>query len=403
MEERFPIYWLGADRVCWLDAQGRAEIGDVAAAAAAAGERAITLVASGEHILVVEANLPPVRQAGRRRQVARYALEDRLATSVDELHFALGRRRGDGATPVAAVARDRMAEWMEALPGEDAVPDAVVPDYLCPAPPPAGTWHVWLLDGRALVRCGEQAGFACECELLPSLLAAETGEEPALSVLAVDDETNRQLLERLGEHGYAIEPEYVRDAGEAYARLLQNAASVRPALDLRQGEYAPVSQFDAWWRPLRATAALFVAWVLLSVAVQGMTYWQLHQQAETLRERSETAFREAFPEVQRVRDLRLQAEEKLRALRGDGSASTLFTLLQATADAAGGDDGLRIESLQYRDGALYLSLSGENVQALERLRAGFGRQDTARLTVESADAGSGGVQIRARVERATEA
>lgn len=402
MEERFPIYLIGADRACWLDPLRRTVTGEVAAAVAAAGEREIVLVVPGEAVVTAEVQLPPVRQAARRHQAARYALEDRLAAPVESLHFALGRRHGDHATPVAAVAHEHMTAWLEALREHGAEAAAVVPDYLCLPPPEDGSWRIWLSGGRALVRCDDQIGFACECDLLPSLLAAESADSPRLDALAVDDEDNRALLERLREHGYEATADLIEDEDGVLSRLLAGAVS-HPPLDLRQSDYARVSQLDAWWRPLRASAALFAGWLVLALAVQGLNYWQLRQEAEALRAHSESVFREAFPQVERIRDLRVQAEEQLGALRGDGSASTLFTLLQATANATGGDDGLRIESLQYRDGALYLSLSGEDVQALERLRAGFGRQAAARLVVESADAGSGGVQIRARVERETEA
>lgn len=402
MEERFPIYLLADGRTCWLDARRRAAAGDPAAAVAAAGERKIVLVVPGEDVLLAETRLPPVRQAARRRQAARYALEDRLATPVDELHFALGLRRGDGVTPIAAVARERMTAWLEGLRTHGAEVAAVVPDCLCLPAAENGAWRVWLADDRALVRGGEWAGFACEYDLLPELLAAGTGDPPRLAALAVDGDGERALLGRLREHGREVETDFVDDAGEIRARLLAGAARP-PALDLRQGEYAPASKLGNWWRPLRATAALFAGWLVLALAAQALTYWQLRREAEDLHARSEAAFREAFPAVGRIRDLRVQAEEELRTLRGDGSAGTLFTLLQATAEAAGGDGGLRVESLQYREGALYLSLSGDDVQALERLQAGFGRQSAARLTVESADAGSDGVQIRARVERAAEA
>lgn len=398
MEERFPIYLPGGDRVCWPDAQGRPVTGDAAVAVAAAREREIVLVVPGEEVLLTEAKLPPVRQAARRRQAARYALEDRLATPVDELHFALGERRGDGATPVAVVARERMTAWLGIPRTHGTEPVATVPDCLCPPPPAEGARRVWLLDGRALVRSGERDGFACEYDLLPDLLAAASGDRPRLEVLAVDGETERELLARLRERHDGVEADFVDDAGEIRARLLAGAARP-PALNLCQGEFAPVSRNGAWWRPLRVTAALFAGWLVLALATQALTYWQLRQEAAALRERSVTAFREAFPRVQRIRDIRVQAEEELRALRGDGSAGTLFALLQATAEAGAGAEGLRIESLQYRDGALYLSLSGEDVRALETLRGGFERQRTARLTVESADAGGGGVQIRARVER----
>ena len=145
---------------------------------------------------------------------------------------------------------------------------------------------------------------------------------------------------------------------------------------------------------------LAAAWLLVAVAARGIESFQLHQRIDDLEATSETAFREAFPNVRTINDLRVQAEQNIRELRGSGGSGGVFALLQAIAEVTGDAGDIRIQSLQYRDGAVYLNLRGENVQALESLRAGFARQPATRLSVESADAAADGVQIRARVSGA---
>ncbi len=175
------------------------------------------------------------------------------------------------------------------------------------------------------------------------------------------------------------------------------AAPERPPLNLLQDRYAPASSLKEWWRPLRATAALLVAWLGLALIAQGVHYWQLQQRLDELQARTETRFRQAFPEVATINDVRVQAEQEIRRLRAQRGAHGLFPLLTATARAAGGLQGLQMDSLQYRDRELFLNLQGENVQSVERLRSGFAEIDGAALEIQNADAGAEGVSIRARV------
>ena len=57
--------------------------------------------------------------------------------------------------------------------------------------------------------------------------------------------------------------------------------------------------------------------------------------------------------------------------------------------------------MQYREDALFLSLTGTDLGALDQLKAHFaGGRGGARLEVQSANSGEGGVQIRIRLSPA---
>src|SRR5690606_36001790 len=60
----------------------------------------------------------PTRRAAELRQAVPFALEERLAEPVEQLHFALGRRDGE-EIDVAVVARRDMHGWLRRL---DAAP-----------------------------------------------------------------------------------------------------------------------------------------------------------------------------------------------------------------------------------------------------------------------------------------
>ena len=75
----------------------------IQAAPLAVGRRVAVLVPAAD-VVSLDADLP-VGTGPKLLQAIPYALEEQLADSVDDLHFAVGTRRDDGKTPVAVVTR----------------------------------------------------------------------------------------------------------------------------------------------------------------------------------------------------------------------------------------------------------------------------------------------------------
>ena len=65
----------------------------------------VVALAPATQILLAEPALPPGSGVKLARAVP-FALEEQLTEDIDQLSFAIGRRRSGGATPVAAVSRD---------------------------------------------------------------------------------------------------------------------------------------------------------------------------------------------------------------------------------------------------------------------------------------------------------
>ena len=147
------------------------------------------------------------------------------------------------------------------------------------------------------------------------------------------------------------------------------------------------------------TAALAATWLVVAIVARGVETWQLDQRIDALHQQTLAAFHDAFPDVQNINDLRVQAEQGIQQLRGNGGAGGLFPLVQAVAAVTGQTDDLQLQSMQYRNGKLGLSLNGKNVKSVETLRAGFAQRNNIQLSVQSADASASGVQIQATVSQ----
>ena len=53
--------------------------------------------------------------------------------------------------------------------------------------------------------------------------------------------------------------------------------------------------------------------------------------------------------------------------------------------------------MQFREGALYLSMKGSDLQSLENLRSWFGAHPSTQLSVQDTNAAPDGVQIRVKL------
>jgi len=393
MDEQINIYFAPGESVYWCQ-RGSAQIkqGHLHDALDDVGDNDIVVVLPGESVLLTQVELPPIRQATRRLQATRYALEESLASPVERLHFSLAPRQADGVMPVAIVDNETLDEYLADFGPARKQITAVLIDSLCLPLSQNGDCSLRLIEDRALVRSGLYQGFACELALLSTLLSAAQFKNAQLNIAAPDSPQHQTLVDALAHEGYVVAR--ANEASE-YAWLAE--VTPQTGINLMQAAYAPNSAMDEAWRPLRATAVLAGVWLVLALATHTVKYFQLSDRITTLDQQAEATFRKAFPQVQTINDIRVQAEQNLVALRGSGGTSGIFPLLGATAVATGAAPGLEVQSLQYRDGALSLSLRGKDIQALEGLRSSFGKQPNAELEVESADAASEGVQIRARV------
>src|SRR5579883_1813183 len=100
-----------------LDASGAPtarQRGALSLAAAVARNARVVVLAPATQILLAAPELPPGGGAKLARAVP-FALEEQLTEDVDTLSFAIGRRRADGRTAVAVVARAILEGWVDEL------------------------------------------------------------------------------------------------------------------------------------------------------------------------------------------------------------------------------------------------------------------------------------------------
>lgn len=324
-----------------------------------AGTPKAAVLVPGVEVFIGEARVP-----GRNRQrvlrALSYALEDKLASDVETMHFAHGPLQGDDVYPVVAVERARMDAWGEVLREAGISAGQWLPDVLA-LPPTAGGWSLLVDADEVLVRRGDYAGFVADVETFYQLFGLLVSQEQAPQRAEVFGSTVLDLQD--------VEAEFLDQHQQALEVLAQGWAH-SPGINLLQGAYSRSQEWGRLLRPWKATAALLLAGLLLSLVASGVEYYRLSKEEQQLRSAIESEYRKAFPQSRRVVDPRAQMEQQLKQLqRQAGGGNTDFlAILGETANVVRASKGIAVRGASYRDGRLDLDLQADNLQILDTLK-----------------------------------
>lgn len=369
-----------------------------------AGRRVVVIVPAGE-ALVTDSDAP-ARSAAKLAQVVPFALEERVADEIENLHFAVGERSEAGArVPVVVVQRERIDAWLAELRAAGLNPAAIYSAaQLVPTMPGQ---LIALLDGDSLTLRASDAPPL----VMPALsitdgvamaLAAQqspvAGLEPAplgLLLYAGHDEwqAHQNEVDALRGRFTGVKVQLLPSGP---LTMLAPAAASGDAVNLLQGALAVASPLDLGWRAWRLAAALAGGLILLHIGARYFELSRLEKNESALDTSIEEAFRVAMPGQNNATNARRRVEQRLAEVRS-GGGGTLLPALSALASARSAAPAATIEGITFRDGSLQLRIIAPDAASLDaigqQLRAASWQADIVGGTA-SGDSYRGSMQIR---------
>jgi general secretion pathway protein L len=374
------------------------------AAALSTGRKVVVILPSSE-ALVTESDAP-AKSAAKLTQVIPYALEERVADEIENLHFALGER--DAATsrvPVVVIERARIDARLAEFRAAGLNPTAVYSEAsLLPAMPGQ---LIALLDGDSLtLRTADSPplvmpalsindAFEIALSSQPAPVPGLEAAAPGLLIYAGHDEwqAHEQAIDAWRDRFTGVKVQLLPDGP---LNLLAPAAAAGDAVNILQGPLAVSSPLEQGWRAWRVAAVL--AGVLLCLHL-GSRFYELSRLRKTeaaLNTSIEEAFRSAMPGTQNTTDARRRIAQRLTEVRS-GGGGTLLPALAALAAARTAAPSTTIEGINYRDGVLDLRVIAPDAASLDaigqQLRSSNWQADIKDLTA-SGDSYRGRLQIR---------
>ncbi|MDJ0807232.1 MAG: type II secretion system protein GspL [Gammaproteobacteria bacterium] len=353
------------------------------------GWRHLAVVSSNE-LMLTHVDIP-AKHRQRLIQAIPYTLENDLTEEIDALHFAHQVSPTDG-TAVAVVSRQRVSAWLERMEKHHLSPRGLYPGVFC-LPYMPTSWSVYLNEDFALVRTASNAGFVTDAENLPLFLNKALDEVDFLPdqldlYLApqLHDETAILPLADLDVPYHLVNPDV-----EA-TRLFSENLDEKHGVNLLQGDFKQIDQTSLQWRKWLPAAVIFCVLLGIHIVSTVLDYSAFNKQSRLLAEQTRQVFRDAFPDIKRIVDPKVQMEQQLKLLRKGGNVDhgDFLSLLSPPASTVGEERDSRIESISYRDGKLDLKMLLKDLQSLDDIKRQIEAQN---LSVEIRSANASGKQI----------
>jgi len=379
--------------------------GSLSLAAAVWRSGKVVVLASATQILLAEPELPPGGGTKLARAVP-FALEEQLTEDVDQLSFAIGHRRGSGATPVAVVSRAVLQGWIADLSAAGLEPQAIYPDIsLMPENP--GQTVLWLENDRLAVRRPGAMPFAVELAPVREALVVasvisdplQASEEPKpkesaiLYVTREDWARVQEEFEQLLEEFASLKVQLLSDGPLPWLARGMNAAD---AVNLLQGEFSRTADYSERWHRWRLAAGLAAALLVVHVAAQALQIRQAKHESSALDSEISQIFSSAMP-GDKLADPRRQMQSKLERIRKSGAGPQYFLhTLQTLSGALAVTPKTTISALSYRENALDMTLNAPSLAALSQLTQFVGKQGFA-AEIQSSNPVAAGVEAHVHV------
>ena len=369
----------------------------------------IVVLVPGEDVLLTQVQLS-ARNRAQLLQALPYAVEEQLLSPVEELHFAASRGAGD-QVGVAVVAKSTLRGWLERLAEAGVHPDRLLPESLA-LPLDADHATVLIEPTRAVARLAPWSAFTCALRELPAWLAQtatplaplavhDFRAAPALAlpaVVATYQERQHDALAFLADAFAARAPSSSSRTWKGGA----SAAADDATINLLEGEFAVRhrrARGARWWRIAAALAAVVV---VLAVANLGVDVLRLAHASARMDALAQEAVHEAFPEIEAAQLARLSPEQLMRGrlerLRGGAESSGLLRMLESVGPVLGTTTRIQTRGMEYRNGALELSLRAPDVASLDSVRERLAALPGLKVAVTAANPGKDGVDGRIHID-----
>lgn len=381
-----------ADKLEWLSLaapDSQPASGTMAELAAAAQGKSVLLLLPAASVLLLQIELA-VKTTAQLKKALPFALEDLLAEDVENYHL-VWLKQGRDKLAVAVIAHETLSAWLTPFREAGLLLDGVYPETLC-LPYESGQATLLLDGSNAILRSAAYLGGGVDALFLPPLLEKARAEGADFQTLLIcKDSEDTKLPDGLAGTG-------LETIIQAPLPFMASAVELLPAeLNLLSGAYAVISRkIGRWQQWLPAAIVLGVALAVQSYALLH-TYWQQQAELSELEEKTQALFKQSFPEVKRIVNVKAQAEQQLAQLRKqhDVVGSGFMRLLYRSGLVLKDTPAVHLKKLNFLNGGLQLHVVTDDIGQLEQFKQQL--QTSMQVKLQSADSGANGVEAQLEI------
>lgn len=294
------------------------------------------------HASLLDLELPwlPDRKA---RVAIPFALEDKLAQSVDELHFAFDKARyKNNAYLIAVIGKQRMHSIMQLLAEKKIVFTAITLDWFA-----LNSEELCVSENTLLVNTPDFKG-ALSGDLAETYIKNHPLSEPLLF-------SDSQLFNKSTASKHH-ETSYVWIA----RRILKTKL-----LNLCQGEIHYGTQTDLIKKGYYLATALFGFWLLSLILVNSLNLYFVNKKTAKTDQQIAVIYKDFFPDAKQVISPKFRISQLLKSDNSEEQARFWFLLNQFSK--AMNTKQFTVEQLHYQNKTLSIMLTSSDFASLEQL------------------------------------
>jgi general secretion pathway protein L len=343
------------------------EHGHLSDITAIAKGKCATVLIDSACINIENVNIPGHNKQ-RQAQAVPFALEEQLATDIDDMHFAVGKINSNHEIPVVSINKSFLDATLEQFSEAEIFVDTLSADVLA-LPFTENSWSILVDEDGAIIKTDHSNGYYCDRDNLPAILSSlfNTSSKPD-SIIYFHKDDDHHAADLIANIDTAISINtYDSHPVEIFSKNISDAQQ----LNILQGDYAPKRKSNLAFKPWKSVAALFIAWLFVQLISANIESNQLEEKNQLLTSQIEKEFKRANPAARKFNNMRKRMERQLKQLKNGGSDSNpLF--LQILSDAAPAFDKnktVNIRGIVFRSQYVDMDLQADSLQSLEKVKA----------------------------------
>ena len=331
------------------------------------------VIVSARHLSFYGVELPwlPEKKA---RAALPYALEDKLASPVDTLHFAFDKAHyQNGHYLVAVCDKGWLSELMTQLNKYSVDFDAICPDWFA-----LRDKEQALLGTDFLVNDSRYFTGLLPEELTPIYLAS------------LPDDLITYVFDKAEHKGLSgnVQPIDVSPQLWIAQRLQSNKY-----ISLNQGEYQQLGNQVQTRRWYWAAGTMAVLWLISFLVINGLQLRSVNAQLNEVNSEIATLYRQFFPDAKQVISPKFRIGQLLKSHKSTNDSAIWLLLNQLTLAVQ--DGNTTIEQLKFQGQSMQVTVLSRDFDTLEAMQTALQK---ARVTVKQLQAASHEKKVMATLE-----
>lgn len=310
----------------------------------------------GAAVSLFSTQLPNV-PANKVGKIIPHALEEQVATDIDDLHFVV-TSKDNGLYQVAVIEKALLAEAIDTFHAADIVIDQINAEVFG-VPSHDEQSSIVLFDDYALIHSVDGERLVLDTENVVNFqqpLALNDSQLYASS----NNPRLTHMLPHVASDGHQI---------DTHSPLPVIATSLSESrVNFLNGVFAPVSRYAGAFIPWRKVVAFFAIAIVLYVIYQMLAIRELQKEATTLDNNVRQRFKVLMPK-EKLRDPAKQIRTTLRTLSAPNkkAATSPLWLLEQVLPALQSSKTNVVQRITYNNNTLAIKLAVRNVNEAEKI------------------------------------